>query len=92
VQDFILGATVQRFRDYIEVKNLGMVVGLEKSEVDEISRLYQRCHDLVEAHDPSSAKDEPPPTPDELNQDIEDLKNLIQKVKDRRSGARNKVP
>lgn len=87
VQDFVLNATVQRFRDYIEIKNLGMVVGLEKAEVDEISRLYQRCHDLVEAHDPSSAKDEPPPTPDELEQDITDLKKLIQCIKDRRRNA-----
>lgn len=87
VQDFVLNATVQRFRDYIAVKNLGMVVGLEKAEVDEISRLNQRCHDLVEAHDPSSAKDEPPPTPDELKQDIADLRSLIQKITDRRKGA-----
>jgi len=84
VQDFVLNATVQRFRDYIEVKKLERVVGLEKAEVDEILRLNQRCNDVSEAHDPSSAKDESPPTPDELNQDIEDLKKLIQKIKDRR--------
>lgn len=88
VQDFVLNATVQRFRDYIEIKNLGMVVGLEQAEVDEISRLYQRCHDLVEAHDPASAKDEPPPTPVELEQDIADLRRLIQRIKDRRNSAK----
>lgn len=87
VQDFVLNGTVQRFRDYIEVKNLGKVVGLEMADVDEISRLYQRCHDLVDAHDPSSAKDEPPPTPDELKQDIVDLQKLIQRIADRRKGA-----
>lgn len=87
VQDFVLNGTVQRFRDYIEVKNLGKVVGLEKAEVDEIFRLYQRCHDLVDAHDPSSAKDEPPPTANELNQDIVDLRNLIQSITNRRKGA-----
>lgn len=85
VQDFVLNATVQRFRDYIEVKNLERVVGLEKDEVEEIARIYQRCHDLVDAHDPSSAKDDPPPTPDELKKDIDDLKSLIQKIKDRRN-------
>jgi ABC-type dipeptide/oligopeptide/nickel transport system ATPase subunit len=88
VQDLALNATVQRFRDYIEVKSLEQVVGLEQIEVDEIFRLYQRCHDVIEAHDPSSAKDEPPPTPDELKQDIEDLKALIQKIKDRRKSHR----
>lgn len=87
VQDFVLNATVQRFRDYIEVKNLDKVVVLEKSDVDEINRLYQRCHGLVDAHDPSSAKNEVPPTPDELKNDIEDLKTLIQMISVRRKQA-----
>jgi hypothetical protein len=90
-QDFILGGTVQRFKDYIDVKKLKLVVGLQESEVDEILRINQRCHDLVEAHDPSSAKDEPPPTPDELKQDIADLQNLIQGITTRRKGTTNRV-
>jgi energy-coupling factor transporter ATP-binding protein EcfA2 len=89
VQDLILNATVQRFRDYIEVKRLKQVVGLEMAEVDEIFRLNQRCHDVIEAHDPSSAKDEPPPTPDEFKQDIEDFKKLIQVIQDRRKRAKS---
>lgn len=88
VQDLVLNATVQRFRDYIEVRKLNLVVGLDKLEVDEILRLSQRCHDVVEAHDPSSAKDEPPPTPDELRQDIEDLKKVIEVIQDRRKKAK----
>ena len=85
VQDLVLNSTVQRFRDYIDVKKLEKVVGLEKSEVDEIFRLNQRCHDVVEAHDPASAKDDPPPTSDDLKQDIDDLKKLIQQIKDRKN-------
>jgi energy-coupling factor transporter ATP-binding protein EcfA2 len=85
VQDLVLNATVQRFRDYIEVRKLNLVVGLDKLEVDEILRLNQRCHDVVEAHDPSSAKDEPPPTPEELRQDIEDLKKVIEVIQVRRN-------
>lgn len=84
VQDLVLNSTVQRFRDYIEVKRLEKVLGLERCEVDEIFRLNQRCNDVVEAHDPSSAKDSPPPTPDELKQDIHDLRSLIKKINDRR--------
>jgi ABC-type Mn2+/Zn2+ transport system ATPase subunit len=85
VQDLFLNGTVQRFRDYIEVKRLEQVVGLEESEVKELLRLNKRCHDIVEAHDPSSAKDEPPPTPAELHKDLEDLKLLISQVRLRRS-------
>ena len=83
VQDFILNGTVQRFRDYIDIKRLDKVVGLKQDEVEEVFRLTQRCHDIIEAHDPSSAKDEPPPIADELKQDIDDLKHLIQRIKAR---------
>ena len=89
VQDQLLNGTVQRFRDYIEVKRLTEVVGLQQSEVDELFRLYQRCHDVVEAHDPASAKDEPPPTPDELKQDIDDLRALSDAVKYRRKVSKS---
>jgi len=84
VQDLMLNATVQRFRDYIDIKRLDKVVGIEKIEVDEVYRLYQRCNGIVEAHDPSSAKGESPPTPVELKNDIDDLKNLIKRINDRR--------
>lgn len=84
VQDFILNGTVQRFRDYIDVNKLDKVVGIEDSEVKEIFRLMQRCHDITEAHDPASVKDDPPPTPDELEIDINALLALIEKIKARR--------
>ncbi|GEN23971.1 hypothetical protein HCU01_19200 [Halomonas cupida] len=89
VQDHFLNGTVQRFRDYIEVKRLAEVVGLQQTEVDELFRLNQRCHDVVEAHDPASAKDDPPPTPGELKQDIADLRALVNTVKTRRKAAKS---
>lgn len=88
VQDHLLNGTVQRFRDYIDVKRLSKVVGLRQAEVDELFRLNQRCHDIVEAHDPASAKDEPPPSPDELKQDIADLRKLVETVRVRRNASR----
>ncbi|WP_148255310.1 AAA family ATPase [Aidingimonas lacisalsi] len=87
VQDQLLNGTVQRYRDYIDVRRLSKVVGLRQAEVDELFRLNQRCHDVVEAHDPASAKDEPPPTPDELKQDIADLRALVEAVRARRKAA-----
>jgi AAA domain len=86
VQDFVLNGTVRRFDDYIRVKNLDRVVGLATSDFVEIERLYQRCHDIVEAHDPASYKDETPPTPHELKKDLDDLKHLIALIEARRNG------
>lgn len=88
VQDLALNGTVQRFRDYIEVSKLRKVVGLEEAEVTEILRLNQRCHDTVEAHDPSSAKDLPPPTAAELRKDVDDLKAVIKRINDRRNSSK----
>ncbi|MCF6362228.1 MAG: AAA family ATPase [Gammaproteobacteria bacterium] len=85
VQDLFLNSTVQRFRDYIDVKRLGKVIGLHRDDVDELFRLNQRCHDIVEAHDPASAKDDPPPTANELKKDVDDLEALINSVKARRT-------
>ncbi len=90
VQDVTLNATIQRFRDYIEVKRLEKVVGLDWSEVEEIFRLTKRCNDITEAHDPSSAKQDAVPTPDDLKKDIDDLKKLIEKTNNRQQTASNK--
>lgn len=85
VQDFILNSTVRRFEDYIRVDNLNLVVGLEAAEVTEVQRLCIRCHGIVEAHDPVSARDSLPPTAEEFSKDIEALKAVIQTIKNRRA-------
>jgi len=84
IQDVVFCGVVRRYRDWISIGSLKDVVGFEDGECDEINRLYQRCNDLVEAHDPSSAKNAPVPTPTELDKDIQDLKTVIQTIKDRR--------
>jgi DNA-binding MarR family transcriptional regulator len=84
VQDLVLNGTVQRYRDYIDVSRLEKVVGVTADEVAEIRRIYQRCHDLVEAHDPASAKDEAPPTPEDLKNDIASLKVVVESIRARR--------
>ncbi|WP_415882277.1 AAA family ATPase [Neptuniibacter sp. QD34_54] len=83
VEEVALGRTVQRFDSYIRVNNLHKAVSLEKPDVDEISRLTNKCHDLVDAHDPSSARNDPPPSPTELRKDIEDLKVVLEGIKSR---------
>ena len=84
-QDLVLNGVVQRFQLYIKVPKLREVVGLREEEVTEIIRLNQRCNNLVEAHDPASAKENPPPTLDEFRKDIDDIKSLIDQINNRRS-------
>ena len=89
VECLVLNETVRRFSGYIQVKKLEKVVGLERSEYEAIFELYQRCHEVTEAHDPSDILNEPPPTPSDLKRDIEDLNKLIQDIKDRRKRIKN---
>jgi len=89
VQDCMLNGTVKRYDRYIRVSNLEGVLVLQKSDFDEISGLNQRCHDIIDAHDPASAANNPPPTPNDLKTDISDLSALIQRIKDRRRNPPN---
>jgi len=88
IQDVVFCGVVRRYRDWISIRSLKDVVGFEDGECDEINRLYQRCHDLVEAHDPSSDKNAAAPTPVELDKDIQDLKVVIDAIKNRRKNKK----
>ncbi len=85
VQDLVLNGVVQRYRDWIRVDNLDEVVGFERTEHKEIARLYKRCCDVVDAHDPASAKNAPVPNPGDLDLDLQSLKTLIGAIKGRRA-------
>ena len=75
---------VQRYRDWIQVGKLDDVAGLTKSECCEIARLHKACCDVVDAHDPSSARNAPVPDAAQLGADIESLKAVIDAIKTRR--------
>ncbi len=85
IQDVVFNGVVRRYRDWINIGSLKGVVGFSDAECDEINRLYQRCNDLVDAHDPSSAKNAPVPSVTELGKDIYDLNAVIKAIQDRRS-------
>ncbi len=88
IETKLFNGTVVRFRDYITGKNLNRVIGITQEEVSETQRLLKKCHDTVNAHDPSSIKNKPVPTPSELKKDLEDFANLIETVR-QRSNAQN---
>ena len=92
IQDVVFCGVVQRYRDWISIRNLENVVGFEDSECAEINRLYQRCNEVVDAHDPSSAKNAPVPGVTELGKDIDDLKAVIDRIKARRAAQNTATP
>jgi hypothetical protein len=84
VQDVVFNGVVQRYRDWIRLDKLDEVVGVTQVECSEMRRLHHSCDSIVDAHDPSSAKDAPVPTPAQLNKDITDLKTVIASILARR--------
>ena len=88
IQDVVFNGVVRRYRDWINIKSLKNVVGFDDAECDGINRLYQRCNDLVDAHDPSSAKNATVPNVAELGKDIDDLNAVIQVIQDRRKAKK----
>ncbi|MFZ3208384.1 MAG: AAA family ATPase [Geobacteraceae bacterium] len=88
IQDVVFNGVVKRYRDWIQVNNLGAVVGFEDAEHEKIARLHKRCCDVVDAHDPSSAKNAPVPSAQELGKDLVDLRAVITAIHDRRKKAK----
>jgi len=88
IQDVVFCGVVRRYRDWISIGSLEDVVGFEDGECSEINRLYDRCNNLVDAHDPSSAKNDPVPGVAELGKDIDDLKAVIETIINRRKAKK----
>lgn len=88
IQDVVFNGVVKRYRDWIRVDSLGDVVGFEDAEHKAIAQLHKRCCDVVDAHDPSSAKNAAVPTALEFGQDLSDLQAVIKSIQDRRKNAK----
>jgi hypothetical protein len=87
VEHVVLAGVIFRFRRQIKVTSVTEVVGLSQAECDEIIRLYQRCHDMIDAHDSPSAQHPTPPEPDDLKTDITDTKQFIELIRQRKKTA-----
>lgn len=80
VEDVIFDGIIRRYREQIEAGKLDSLASLSKPDCEEIKRLYQACHNVVDAHDPASGKAKSVPTADQLGKDIADLQAAIDRV------------
>jgi energy-coupling factor transporter ATP-binding protein EcfA2 len=92
VEKVVFGDVVFRFRSYVNMKNLGNVVGFPESENAEIQRLFKKCCDVTEAHDEGSGKQASVPDPRDLAKDIADTKTLLETVRARHKAAAKATP
>jgi hypothetical protein len=81
----LLADVVQRFRSHVKTGYVKLLAGITKQECDEIGGLLQKCHDLTNAHAPSSL---PIPTPNDLKEDLADARRLIVMIRARKNAIK----
>ncbi|MDP1557704.1 MAG: AAA family ATPase [Nitrosomonas sp.] len=84
VENDLLEGIVSRFKSQIHAGKVKALIGIPLDECDELKRLYQRCHDITDAHAPSQVLI---PDPTELSKDLADVRQLIGAIKLRKSSA-----
>lgn len=75
LEDIVFANVIMRHRDYVNTKDLIRVTALEETDVDIFQRGFKKCCNFVDAHDPSRGHDPEPPEPDEMQRDIQTLKD-----------------
>lgn len=78
----LLDGIVRRFESQVTAGRVKSLIGITQQECDETKRLLQKCHDVTDAHAPTTAAI---PTPDELKQDIADARALVTTIKNRKN-------
>ena len=89
LEEIVFAGVILRHRDYINTKGLGRVTALEQSDVATFTAGFKRCSDYVDAHDASRGRDSDPPDPQELMQDIQNLKIWSTDLRSRMNAAQD---
>lgn len=83
LEDIAFFRIIQRHRDYIETKNLKKVTVINESDCDAFRIGFKKCCDMVDAHDPSRARNAEAPPPNDILKDISVLKDWVTSLRDR---------
>jgi energy-coupling factor transporter ATP-binding protein EcfA2 len=82
----LLDGIVCRFESQVNAGRVRSLIGVTTAECDEAKRLLNKCHQITDAHAPSTAAI---PDPTELTQDIADARKLIADIRQRKKQNQN---
>ena len=85
IETLVLGCVVERYRHNVRVGNLKQVRAFTSGDCKAFLQLHDKCCELVDAHDHSSAKNAPVPDAVQLGADIQTLKALTESIKTRQT-------
>lgn len=85
LEDVAFSRVIQRHRDYIDTKSLKKVSVLSDVDCEAFRQGFQKCCDVVDAHDPSVGRNAEVPAPRELMADIASLRNWVESIRKRQA-------
>lgn len=85
LEDVAFAGVIHRHRDYIDTKNLKRVTVIDETDVELFRKNFKKCSDLVDAHDPSRARDGAVPPPDDILADIKVLADWADSIRKRQN-------
>ena len=77
----LLDGIVCRFESQVNAGRVKSLIGTTQAECDELKRLLKKCHQITDAHAPSTTTI---PNPSEFMQDVTDAKKLIADIRTRK--------
>ena len=73
LEDVVFAGVILRHRNYLDTKHLKRVTAVDAADVEVYRKNFNKCSDLIEAHDPSRGRDGAVPPPAEIMADIKVL-------------------
>ena len=89
IEEVIFAGVVVRHRDYIVRRELIKVTAFNNNDYEAFDKFYIKCNELVDAHDSSLGRIAEPPCPNEIWDDIKNLKTWLEKLRKRMNSAKN---
>jgi len=86
VEEILLVDAVSRYRSAIKTNNLisERVWMIDEKDVRDVEAAITKCSSWTEAHDEPAASDRPPPSPDEMRDDLQLLRAWVARLKAKR--------
>ncbi|MGO7837269.1 AAA family ATPase [Rhizobium johnstonii] len=83
LEEIVFAGVLLRHRDYIDTKNLKKVSALVEADAEAFRAAFKKCSDIIDAHDPSRVRDDEPPAPAEIADDIKTLSDWAESLRTR---------
>jgi energy-coupling factor transporter ATP-binding protein EcfA2 len=87
IEDIAFNGVVVRHRDYVDTKKLRKATVLTDADCDAFEAGFKKCCDQTDAHDPSRARNEDPPPPDEILKDVQAVLAWVNSIRDRQKAV-----